>query len=278
MLGIEIINICNYNCYFCGSQYVNKHKILSNDVFFKIIDDAKKIGIDELDLTPIDGEVFIDPEFIEKLNYVLPDFSVSFYTNFSKCNEAVQDKLKKLTEKYQGKLDIRISDYGDGCLEDFITLTRKTENDWNIYRNNLEYAKKINLPIEISYRGINYDFYNGVDIIDKEEFTKNIREKNKTRTGVCSLQFIPRLNMNGNMVYCLCGESELTVDTELLLGNIYKTSLEDVYFSKKRLEIFTNQTKNIYNESCSNCDIFENKTGTIKNYKVYKEIKDRHGI
>ena len=67
-LYIEVSNICNLRCKFCAySKALNKKLIMSNEKFFKIINDATEFGYDTFGLTPITGEVFVDKKFIEKL-------------------------------------------------------------------------------------------------------------------------------------------------------------------------------------------------------------------
>lgn len=272
MLGIEIINICNYKCYFCNSQFTKNHKVLTNEQFFSILDDAKALGIKHLDLTPIDGELFIDKDFLTKLKRALIDFEVMFYTNFSLCTPSIQDELKSLNN-----LTIRISDYGDGDREYFKYQTQQNDKAWDKYREHLSYAAKIGLDITIEYRGENHTFVfdnTNKEISEKYKFRQ--LEFNTKRSGLCNLQFIPRISIEGNMTYCLCGEGELTSIEELTVGNIYSASLEELYYSAKRLKIFNDQSKGVYNESCKHCDLFDNTANTdIAVYKHYAKMKKK---
>ena len=107
-LYIEVSNICNLSCKFCAySKALNKKFIMSNEKFFKIINDATEFGYDTFGLTPITGEVFIDKKFIEKLEFLENHPKVknySFFTNFTLANEEIIDFLinaKKLNELYE---------------------------------------------------------------------------------------------------------------------------------------------------------------------------------
>ena len=260
MLGIELINKCNFKCYFCDSQYVESHRTLTNSEFFKITDQAKEIGIKYLDLTPIDGELFMDETFMEKLEYILPDFEVTFHTNFSLCNPYIIDGLKIFQEKYD--LEIVISDYYSDGLEAFKKLTNKGAQQFLMYQKNLAYAQQQGLELNIKYRGLDYGY-----TIDSSYTVSDIK-----RTGICSLQYIPSIKMNGDMDYCLCGDGNLTNKGDLYLGNIYESSLETVYYSMKRKELFKEQSKDIYNESCSNCDLFETNNIEMNSLKHYSKM------
>jgi radical SAM protein with 4Fe4S-binding SPASM domain len=272
-LGIEIINICNYKCYFCGSQFVDNHKILSNEKYFSIINEAKSAGIKHLDLTPMDGELFVDKHFMEKLKKTLEDFSVEFFTNFSLCTPKIQDELKKLQDKY--KLIIRVSDYGDGDKEYFKYQTRKTDKDWDIYRNNLDYANKIGLELDLHYRGKDHNFvFDNTNTNIEEKYKIKGGERKINTKGVCKYQFTPRIDIEGNLMACLCGDSGTGREDELFVGNIYEEGFKEVYFSKKRLEMFLNHSKGIYSETCKTCELFEIQNIKIDILKMYSKIKE----
>jgi radical SAM protein with 4Fe4S-binding SPASM domain len=252
---------------------VDEHRILSNEEYFNLINEAKLAGIKHLDLTPIEGELFIDKHFMEKLRETLKDFSVEFFTNFSLCNPKIQDELKELQTKYD--LTIRISDYGDGDKEYFKFQTQKSDKDWDIYRNNLDYAYKINLKIDLSYRGKEHNFvFNNSDKDIEEKYRIKGGEPQINKVGVCSLQYIPRIDMEGNLMACLCGDEGKKEEDDLFIGNIYKEGFKEVYYSKKRLEMFKSHSKGMYPEICRTCELFERKNISIDILKKYTKMKE----
>ena len=98
-LSIEISSLCNHKCYFCTSNDTSSI-IMSTDKFKKIIDDIEvnKIYIQELILTPSEGEVFMDDEFLIKLEYAsncINIKSIAFHTNFTNVEE--NDIIKTVT-------------------------------------------------------------------------------------------------------------------------------------------------------------------------------------
>ena len=83
---IETTNICNLGCKFCAySKASTKKTSMPNEKFFEIINNATELGYDTFGLTPIVGEVFVDKNFLKKLNFLENHKKVKnyhFFTNF----------------------------------------------------------------------------------------------------------------------------------------------------------------------------------------------------
>jgi molybdenum cofactor biosynthesis enzyme MoaA len=45
MLAIEILEFCNFRCYFCKAKDITQPKFMSLDLFKRIIIEAKELGI-----------------------------------------------------------------------------------------------------------------------------------------------------------------------------------------------------------------------------------------
>jgi MoaA/NifB/PqqE/SkfB family radical SAM enzyme len=85
-LTIEVTNICNSNCRFCGYRYQEKFRrdkgIMPDDIFDKAIDEYKQMGGTFIGLTPFSGEPLIDPKIIERVNRAKQIGAwTGFYTN-----------------------------------------------------------------------------------------------------------------------------------------------------------------------------------------------------
>ena len=62
MIHIGTVNICNNNCIFCANESnKDNKKIMSVDLFSKIVSDYVNIGGGLISLTPSPGEIFLDP-------------------------------------------------------------------------------------------------------------------------------------------------------------------------------------------------------------------------
>lgn len=84
-LTIEVTNICNANCVFCGYQFQTRPKgIMPLERFRRIIDYYTALGGGMIELTPVVGDALVDRELEEKIRYARaqPEIGrISFVTN-----------------------------------------------------------------------------------------------------------------------------------------------------------------------------------------------------
>lgn len=84
-LTIEVTNICNANCVFCGYQFQTRPKgIMPLERFRRIVDNYAALGGGMIELTPVVGDALVDKELEEKVRYAraLPQIGrISFVTN-----------------------------------------------------------------------------------------------------------------------------------------------------------------------------------------------------
>ncbi len=92
--------ICNFRCRFCASRKSTIPKqVMSNDLFFAVVEKACAYGFEIFGLSPMVGEALTDPAFLEKLQFLEGHPRVagySFCTNLSLAGGAFLDSLKKL--------------------------------------------------------------------------------------------------------------------------------------------------------------------------------------
>ena len=138
---------------------------MSNEKFFEIVNNATEAGYDTFGLTPIVGEVFVDKNFVKKLNFLENHKKVKnyhFFTNFTLGNKEIVDallKFKKLKELF-------ISLYGHD-KESFMKFTGGSESVYNNLIKNLEYLsnqlKKRSLDFELGFGLRTYRSFNSLD-------------------------------------------------------------------------------------------------------------------
>ena len=84
-LTIQVTNICNADCIFCGYQYLEDEKaFLKDEHFFSAIDQYSDMGGQQIDFTPLVGDLLVDKDIFNKLNYATKEKNfdiVKFYTN-----------------------------------------------------------------------------------------------------------------------------------------------------------------------------------------------------
>jgi hypothetical protein len=82
-ITIEVTNRCGAKCVMCPRELLTqKLDVMKNDVFFKIVEESKLLGIQIIDLCGY-GDVFLDRELFTKIKYakkINPDFKVYIST------------------------------------------------------------------------------------------------------------------------------------------------------------------------------------------------------
>ena len=101
-LNISICTSCSLTCRFCAYRISRiPHRIMPNDRFFSVINRAVLFGYRTFNLTPLLGEVLLDPGFLEKIAYLEDHTGVNsffFSSNLTHANEkffAALDQTKK---------------------------------------------------------------------------------------------------------------------------------------------------------------------------------------
>ena len=292
-LYIEVSNICNLRCRFCGysKSLENKKLIMSNEMFYNIINKAIDFGYDTFGLTPIVGEVFTDRNFIKKIEFLENHQKVknySFFTNFTLVNEKIIDeliKLRKLKELY-------ISLYGHD-LSSFLKITRSNQTTYSTLIKNLIYLseKCKYIPFNLSFglrtnrsfnslqncesdlckiiRKILNTTKNRIQILksfntwgglitqdDVEGLDMIVNDVSKFhKNGACSLIFYKnQIMVNGIVNACACRD----INATLQIGDLNIQNFEKIYSikNKKYIKLIENQQKNIFNSICKNCDFY----------------------
>jgi len=307
-LYIEVSNICNLSCKFCAySKALNKKFIMSNEKFFKIINDATEFGYDTFGLTPITGEVFIDKKFIEKLEFLENHPKVknySFFTNFTLANEEIIDFLinaKKLNELY-------ISLYGHDNVS-FSNFTGGNEKTYNSLVSNLKslYKRKNDISFKLSFGlrtrfsfisikncksdlcqilkvilkeinskiTLNKTYYNWGGYITQDD-VKNLDiiindPLDYYKFGACSLIFYKNQVMaDGCVNACACRD----VNATLKIGDLNIQSFEEIYSAKNKeyINLIKSQQKGDFNPVCKSCDFYRS---IYKKYQIYRKYKKK---
>jgi len=294
-LIIEPTNICNFRCIQCfqsisGDNYFNKNKMkMSKECFIKIIDQMKswkgpKLKVLKLSLY---GEPFVNPNFCEMLKIAkLANIAerIETTTNASLLTEDICTKLIEFGLDY-----MRVSIYS--AIQEKNYRVTNSKIDINAIHNNLLMLKRIkqkyksNIPFVgvkmldtyseendlfvntykdvadevyldkphnwISYKGKSFidDLY-GSDV-EKAKTDLKISSSNRM---ACALPFFTlAVRSNGDVSPCCIDWIGGTN-----IGNVFKETLEDVWYGERMFEFRKMQLKNRKNEneSCRNCELF----------------------
>ena len=306
---IEVTNICNLRCKFCGysKSLKNKKLVMSNEVFYNIINQATNFGYDTFGLTPIVGEVFVDENFMDKIEFLENHPKVkkySFFTNFTLANEQIIDELIK-TKKIE---ELYISLYGHD-LSSFIIITKGNKRTYEKLISNLKYLykKSVNLNFKLSF-GLRTDrSFNSLEECESDlcKVLRSLLHKTKRhiqilksfntwgglitqedvkgidmiindpsdfyKNGACSLIFYKnQVMVNGIINACACRD----INATLKIGDLNTQSFEEIYSIKNidYIKLIKNQQNNNFNSICTYCDFYRS---IYKNYDVYQKYKKK---
>lgn len=265
MLAIEIINQCNFSCYFCAAGYKKEPlQQITLDEIIELAKDIEEIGITFLKLTPSRGEVFMHKDAYEILS-ILSNIStiktIQFHTNFSLINF---DKLFN-SSIITKKLEINVSHYGVKGLEEFLFQTKKTKKDYILVEKNIEKLKNIKLKVGIDSRSIedtkNFEY----------EGSNHIRKDILTNSKVCNNSWVPRIVANGDFIYCTCSPDSSNLDDRYIIGNVRKTPLKELYFHNKRYLFYEKMKSGNVPDICKKCvsftqEMYQPTISVIKNF------------
>lgn len=277
---ITTINQCNLNCFFCRGgmskdvlEEQTKIKIMDNNTFERIIHKCIEGGVKAFDITPAIGELFLDKDILNKLDFLENNKDVEHFFVTTNLIPIKEKDLQRLS-KYK-KMTLIISVYGFN-KEEYKRNTGKDKYDKFIQNLEMLYATSLNNKFNsISFKvrtqqevhntllfaaliKMCYKF-SGYKIEMQETANKNraghvdCSAKIGSRSGICPLG--PGtgggIDQNGNLLYCPFND----IAKEGIVGNVFTTPLKDIYNSKKWREIVEAHSNNNYDVGiCSRCN------------------------
>lgn len=269
MLAIEIVEGCNFKCYFCKAREVEKNVYLDFELFKKIITEAKELGIDRIKLTPCRGEPFLHPHIYEMLEFANNNMKhIDMFTNATAINI---DKLKKINLDH---LSLCISKYGSNA-EEFSKLTVTNSRMYNIFCRKLKELTEAGIRYEIHYRGTDYEFdFEEGPVLYNEEF--NFKSK-------CQYHQQPKVLANGDISFCMFSREEMPNSKSIRYANLNNISLKEAVEHPLRYKFMDSQS--ICSKHCGsalrNC---HNEVSIVslkmlnaskKNYQANQEAVDK---
>lgn len=141
-LHIEVANECNERCLHCYIPHEYKTKTINSDLFYKIIEDGRKMNI--INVTLSGGEPLLHKDFVDFLIKCRKlDLSVNILSNLTLLTEQIIDEMKK-----NPLLSVQTSIYSmDPEVHDSIT---KIKGSFEKTKNSLLRLKHNGIPLQIS--------------------------------------------------------------------------------------------------------------------------------
>lgn len=132
---IETSQRCNLACRFCAYADVGPGVFMAESLFRRTVDEIAEMGVRDIWLTPMLGELFADPAWPQRLDALQAHGGIDsfgFYSNFILPRE---DDIRRLAS-YEKLNAIHISIYGHDA-ETFTRVTRKPARQFDKLMVNL---------------------------------------------------------------------------------------------------------------------------------------------
>ena len=278
-LAIEVTNICNANCSFCAYRYMERPKcVMSNDQFAHLLQRYAEYGGGELKFTPIVGDPLVDRDLICKIKMAneIPQIRYKYiYTNLIGLDQFdVTDLLLSgIDEIYIsttiGDRDMFKRIYG---VDKYDLVMRNLKM---LINENAKLGGKVGIHITLRcekpyshvYAGADYkeikrlhrgkiwmldDAYdNWTGAITEEDLPKGQRFRKLGKVvEPCSLFYKGLIILaNGDVGACWCRD----YDGKLIVGNIYESSLDDIWTGEKMKALRQNWYNGNMPKICRNC-------------------------
>ncbi len=280
MIICETVNICNNNCIVCANSKMSREKMwMTNKIFEKVLADYRNMGGGAFSLTPVIGDIFLDPLLLDRIESLkkYPTISpLSVTTNAVASDRFGGADLKVILDT----LDlIHISIYGLD-REEYFAFSRKdnyhrmVESLKNFLRVGISREKfkfgfrllkkrtveQIEQWIQENF-GVSIEFaftyqYSNWGILDTTtklpydaEWIEPIEIKSPCLIPLVACQVFA----NGDVSFCHC--DDFNINEELRLGNVQDASLLAIYNSNKTKALW-NFEKNIP-DFCRNCSFYK---------------------
>ncbi len=227
MLAIEIIEGCNFSCYFCRAQWVKQNKYMDLALFKRIVLEAKELGITQLKLTPGRGEPFLHPDVYEMLDIACANMKrVIMFTNATPINVA---RLKAIDTS---TLNLNISVYGMEVGK-FKELTCTTDRMHDIFLKRLGELTAAGIPHIIHRRDVDYVF-------DHMESGRDVNVFASTNKCIHHQQ--PKIFADGRMTFCNTIREEIPGSQSIFFVDLNEVSLKDALSHPLRYKFFDTQS------------------------------------
>lgn len=268
ILAIEVINICNANCVFCGYQYQERRKqAMSDEVFEKSLRDYVEMGGGELSLTVTVGEPLLDPKFVQKVARARSEPRISNIFTITNCLNLHRVGARNLLTSGISWIDVSTTAFD---AETYSRVYRSSHfeqmkaNLLELLRTNhaLGRPAKINVRLRldrppeealtlpgfeevkrladsVDWNTTNFDSWSGR--IKQQDLPGQMKLRRPTplflmKGAPCAMLWNGLTVLsNGTVTACACRDLDGT--SQLVLGNIRERSLRELWHSERLRDI-----------------------------------------
>jgi MoaA/NifB/PqqE/SkfB family radical SAM enzyme len=226
MIVIEILEYCNFKCYFCKAKDITDPKYMPLELFKKIVLEAKALGITEVDLIPAKGEPFLHPDIYEMLAFLNEHMKYTIvFTNATAIN------VNKLKDVPMNHIKLCVSYYG-ATPEKFKELTAMDKNLFDIVHKRLEQLDNSGITYHLERRDYGYEF-------DHPGTVKTDTMDPKVK---CHFHSMPKIMANGDVMFCKFVKDNTPPNDKIAFANLNNVSLKEALEDPIRYKFFDSQS------------------------------------
>lgn len=292
-IGIETTNICNAACVFCAYPKMQREKgVMSPELFEKVIGDYADMGGGAVGLTPIVGDVLVDPHLMSRLR-LLRDANevthVALTTNaiaWKRFGErdrvAILESTSSISislggvdsDSYETMFAVDRYEKVRSAIEDMCEL--KSRHGLSC---DLHLLFRVNRPIDELFADAGMDAFRrpeitsissinnfgnwgglvgredlpaGAHLVSIEDSPAMIRESKKNP---CFVHYVnPEITYAGLVSACGCMNAETS---ELILGDINRQHLRDIWQGAVRQELMSSFGTDDLPGICKKCSYYQ---------------------
>ena len=281
--GIEVTNICNASCSFCGYRFQNRKKgFIDISTFRKAIDDYCDIGGGALVLTPTVGEPLSDKDLLDKIKYARSKKEIGnimFYSNLISLSQFNIDefltsglsciKISTCIKDRETFKDIYKVDCYDQVLRNIISLCERNEQLCNpveikLYlrapkpfaevKKSSDYItiSKYFKDKDVSFLDDSYDSWGGKIKEEDLPYGNKLYNISYDITKEPCYELFRRINIlcDGNVNVCVCRD----LDADLKIGNINNNNILDIWRGKELINLREDWANGNIPNICIECE------------------------
>ena len=255
---VEITNSCNLNCSFCIG-HTRKKEFITIDKF-KLLLDKIKNHTDYL-YFHLMGEPLIHPYINDLIDIASNNFNTNITTNGYFIDRIKDNKhIRQINislHSYDETKNKTLDEYLNNIFESVEILSNNTYISYRMWTNN-KYKDEIIKHIE-DYYGIKIDGHTKIKEnvffdFDTEFIWPDLNNDYYNENGSCQgLSSHVGILLDGSVVPCC-----LDYNANLLLGNIYEDSLDNILKSERAVNMFNSFKNKIKcEEFCKHCNFYD---------------------
>ncbi|HUU83729.1 MAG TPA: SPASM domain-containing protein [Phycisphaerae bacterium] len=299
-LSIETTNICNARCVFCAYPKMQRHKaVMTAELFEKIISDYVNMGGGAVGLTPIVGDVLVDPLFLDRLRLLRAQPSithVSFVTNGIAWHRFSADDQRFIMQNIDS-ISISIGGLDAPSYKGMFAVDRYENVRAAVHRMcDLKAQYSIAVDIHMGFRvnraidelltdpkmdqfrrpevtsisAINNfanwgglvgrdDLPPGAHLVQMDESPGQVR---RLKRNPCFVYYShPEVSVSGLVSACACMNAEADA---LILGDTSRQHLRDIWQNPKRKELRASFGTDSLPDICRNCTYYDDGEAFIR--------------